>query len=103
MEKTLPKFKKYIFVCVNLRDNGDQACGAPGQEIRDRLKAYVKEKRLSGQIRVSQTGCLDVCSQGPNVIVYPDNVWYSRVTLQDLPRIIEEQIRPFEKGVSPAA
>ena len=98
MEKSAPKFEKYIMVCVNQKAQGEACCGGPGLAIRDQLKAYVKSKKLSGRIRVSQTGCLDVCALGPNVLVYPENVWYRKVSAEDIPRIIEEQIKPLESA-----
>ena len=106
MEKSPARFKKYIFVCGNSRPPGDdpgkslsrdgrESCGPRGgYDICDKLKAAVKERGLQGEIRVSKTGCLDVCAQGPNVLVYPDNVWYKKVSLKDIDQIIEEQITP---------
>lgn len=90
MKKENLPFKKYIFVCVNERDEG-ACCGpAGGVQIREQLKQLVKDKGLKGTIRVSQSGCMDVCAKGPNVMVFPDNIWYSGVTQGDIPRILEE-------------
>lgn len=33
------------------------------------------------------------CSAGPNVRVVPDRVWYCRVTIDDVSRIIEEHLK----------
>ena len=97
MQKSAPQFQKYIFVCLHERGPGEEvSCGPKGaQLLLEKLKACVKEKKLTGKIRVSRTGCLDVCAKGPNILVYPDNVWYQGVTLDDLPTIIKEQIEPL--------
>jgi (2Fe-2S) ferredoxin len=42
------------------------------------------------------SGCLDQCAFGPVVVVYPDNVWYGRVTVADVDEIIERHIRRGE-------
>jgi (2Fe-2S) ferredoxin len=31
-----------------------------------------------------------MCERGPNMVVYPDGVWYSGVQVGDLPEIIRE-------------
>ena len=90
MRKENLPFKKHIFVCVNERDEG-ACCGpAGGTQIREQLKQLVKDKGLKGTIRVSQSGCMDQCAKGPNVMVFPDNIWYLGVTQADIPRIFEE-------------
>ena len=37
-------------------------------------------------------GCLDQCEKGPTVVVYPEAVWYGRVTEADVNEIIEQHI-----------
>ena len=88
MESSKPTFIKYIFVCENHREK-DTCCGAPGIRIREQLKETVKQKGLSGKIRVSRTGCLDVCSEGPNVLLMPDNIWFKHVEEKDIEVIIQ--------------
>ena len=92
MQAVPPKFRKYLFVCENEREK-DTCCGASGKRIREVLKELVKEKGLSGDIRVSRSGCLDVCSEGPNVLLMPDNLWFKRVTEKDVPRILESALK----------
>ena len=46
------------------------------------------------------SGCLDQCEHGPTVVVYPDAVWYGRVTAADVDEIIESHIvngKPVER------
>lgn len=89
MEAARPPFQKYVFVCENERPEG--ACCMPaGTKIRELLKEKVKQKGLSKQIRVSRSGCLDVCSEGPNVLVMPDNVWFKKVRIEDADAIIQQ-------------
>ena len=84
-------FQKILFVCTNVRDGGEACCGKrDSAAIREQLKQQVKARGLAGRIRVSQSGCQDRCAQGPNVMVFPDNVWYAGVTVTDVPRIIAE-------------
>lgn len=66
----------------------------------DQLKAMVKQRGLAGRVIVNRTNCLKHCSRGITVAVYPDNVWYGRVTAEDLPEMVESHLengRPLER------
>ena len=84
-------YQTIVFVCVNRREDGRACCAARGSEaIADALKARIKALGLGGKIRVSKSGCQDVCERGANVMVFPDYVWYEAVTEADVERIIGE-------------
>ncbi|MDD5261681.1 MAG: ferredoxin [Methylacidiphilales bacterium] len=40
----------------------------------------------------TKAGCFKICMQGPILLVYPDGIWYSRVTPEKIDRIIEEHL-----------
>ncbi len=61
-----------------------------GSEIRQALKDLVKSEGLSGKIRVSRAGCLDMCADGPNVLLMPDNIWFKKVTVADIQGLVAE-------------
>ena len=60
--------------------------------MRELLKAAVKEKGFGGLVRVSRSGCLDVCSEGANVLLMPDNIWFKHVEEQDIQEILEKTL-----------
>ena len=84
--------KTIIFVCCNRRPDGERICCAQGDSelIHQELKNQVKERRLNAQIRVSKSGCLDRCEQGPNVMVFPANRWYAAVKPTDIEAILAD-------------
>lgn len=43
-------------------------------------------------VRVNKAGCLDQCGHGPMVVVYPEAVWYSHVTVADAERIAQSHL-----------
>ena len=43
-------------------------------------------------MRANKAGCLDQCEHGPNLVVYPDGVWYGRVTAADVEEIIQSHL-----------
>ena len=89
METSKPLFKKYVFVCENRRAEGC-FCGEAGERIKEALKKGVKEKGLAQAVRVSRSGCLDICDEGPNVLLMPDNIWFKHVREEDAALIIEK-------------
>jgi (2Fe-2S) ferredoxin len=92
MEKRETPKWLHVFVCVNDRHGERQSCADGGAEaIRGRLKAIAKERGWwNRSVRVSASGCLGLCQQGPNILVHPQGAHYSRVSVADLDRLVEE-------------
>lgn len=92
-------YLKHLYICVNKRTDGRACCaGRDSEQIRERIKEYVNAHGLKGRVRVSGSGCMDLCEQGANVMVYPGERWYSHVTLETADQIIEEQLAPLVTG-----
>ncbi len=68
----------HAFVCTNDRGGQRKSC-ADGMSaaLREALKAEIEKRGLRGRVRVSQSGCLGLCADGPNVMLYPQGVWFS--------------------------
>ena len=82
------QFEKHVFVCT-----GGDYCPFDGSvEVHAFLKEGIKARGLKKTVRVNKSGCLDQCGNGPMVVVYPENVWYSHVTLERAARILEEHL-----------
>lgn len=89
MERHSLPHRKIIYVCLNEREHG-VCCGHGGAgRVHARLKETVKTKGLSRQVRVSRSGCMDRCKYGPNVLVFPDGIWFSGVTESDADTILD--------------
>lgn len=91
----MPPFTHHIFICGNTRSPGHPrgCCNADGSNaLRERFKAEIKARGLGPLVRANQAGCLDQCELGPAVVIYPQGIWYGRVTLDDVPRILEETV-----------
>ena len=56
------------------------------------LKRQLHERGFRRIVRANKAYCLDQCSRGVTVVVYPDGVWYGGVTLDDVEEIIERHI-----------
>ena len=90
-----PHFERHIFVCTNRRDadNPKGSCALKGaDDVRDELKRLLHDKGLKGRIRANAAGCLDQCSRGVSVVVYPEQVWYGGVTAADVAEIVDQHL-----------
>jgi (2Fe-2S) ferredoxin len=91
----LPRFERHIFVCINERAAGaERGCCAHkgGPAIRDRFKKLLAGRGLHRVVRANKAGCLDQCELGVTVVIYPEQVWYGGVTLDDVQEIIDRHI-----------
>jgi (2Fe-2S) ferredoxin len=85
--------QRYLFVCTNRRADDDPkgCCAAKGsEEIRAALKEQLKARGLARLgARACKSSCLDQCSSGVCILVEPDHFFYGRVTMADVPEIVE--------------
>jgi (2Fe-2S) ferredoxin len=89
----VPERKRYLFVCVNRRPDGvpKGSCAVRSSiEIHAALKAALAEQGLAKtEARTCTSSCLDVCWAGPVIAVEPDGYFYGRVTMEDIPAIVQ--------------
>ena len=89
-------YKHHVFFCTNQREDGARCCGASGgQAMRDYAKKKIKALDLNGEgkCRINSAGCMDRCSEGPVLVVYPEGTWDTFVDEQDIDEIIEQHLQ----------
>jgi (2Fe-2S) ferredoxin len=93
-------YEKHIFMCTNVRPEGHPrgCCMARSEEAGgvEKLRGYMREKaRQLGieKLRFNAAGCLDRCEFGPNMVIYPEGVWYRYESTQDIDEILETHIK----------
>ena len=87
-----PYYQRHVFFCINQRDNGKRCCADyDAVNCRDHAKSRLKALGLHGKtkVRINQAGCLDRCDEGPVMVVYPEETWYSYVDIEDVDEIID--------------
>ncbi|MGB9795205.1 NADH-quinone oxidoreductase subunit NuoF [Fervidobacterium gondwanense] len=68
-------------------------CISAGEEsVKQALERKLKEYGLDAVVSVVETGCMGACSLGPLAIVYPDGVYYQKLTPKAAEKIVEEHI-----------
>lgn len=100
MKTTRTPHKLHLFFCTNTRDDGKKSCGdtKDTKRLAETLKERFKEGRLP--VRVTRTKCLGPCEKGPNVMCYPQQVWFQDVREEDAGAIEAEVRRLLASGAA---
>ncbi|MCB2106852.1 MAG: (2Fe-2S) ferredoxin domain-containing protein [Rhodobacteraceae bacterium] len=88
-------FSCHVFACTNVRppNHPRGSCARKNAvELRDYMKNKAKEMDLKG-VRINASGCLDRCELGPNLVIYPDGVWYHFENEADIDEILETHVK----------
>jgi (2Fe-2S) ferredoxin/ubiquinone/menaquinone biosynthesis C-methylase UbiE len=89
-------FRYHVFICDQKKPEGVPGCCARGsQKVIDALRRELGARGLNDQVQVTTCGSLGLCESGPNMIVYPEGIWYSGLRADDVPEIVESH---FQNG-----
>src|SRR5688500_4352709 len=95
--------KAHIFVCTNERPAGHPRGCCKAKNSEDLIPLFKQELSKVGlgmQARAQKAGCLDTCEYGPTVVIYPEGIWYGKVTPEDVPEIVKSHLiegKPVER------
>jgi NADH-quinone oxidoreductase subunit F len=84
MEK---KYRAHLLICAGT------SCVSNGSlDLRDALVEEIKRRELEDEVYVATTGCNGFCAAGPLMIAYPDEVFYQKLAVEDVPFFVEEYL-----------
>jgi sirohydrochlorin cobaltochelatase len=91
--------EKYVLVC----QNADCVQRGSGELIKD----LTEKLKSSEDIEVKSYMCFGGCQQGPNIVLYPQKVWYCGVKRADVDDIAKhatggEVVERLTQGIDPA-
>jgi NADH:ubiquinone oxidoreductase subunit F (NADH-binding)/(2Fe-2S) ferredoxin len=94
----LEELRKRILSQRDLNKSCIAVCGGTGchnQGNKNIVGAFNNElgkKKLKSKTDIRETGCHGFCEQGPVVVIFPEQICYTKVTPEDVPEIISETI-----------
>ncbi len=87
-------YRSHILVCA-----GASCISSGSQSVADEFDRALVEHGLSKEVRTVRTGCMGSCDLGPVAVIYPDGVFYQKLTAGDADLIVQEHLlkgRPVE-------
>ena len=80
-------FRAHVLIC------GGTACTVSNsQAVYEKMVEEINKAGLQDEIQVVKTGCFGMCKVGPNMVVYPDQVFYTMVQPEDVEEIVQEHL-----------
>jgi (2Fe-2S) ferredoxin len=58
-------------------------------DVAGRIRLEIIRRKLDATVLINNCGTIDLCDIGPNMVVYPDNVILSGLTLKDVGRVVD--------------
>ncbi len=86
---------KWVAIC-----RGTGCTSSASTEVQQALQEELDKQGLNDQVEARRTGCFGFCEQGPIMVAYPDQTFYTQVKPRDVKKIVTEHIvdgKPVEK------
>lgn len=62
------------------------------EKVNLAFESEIKRQGLEGKVDIKRTGCHGFCEKGPLVVIYPDEIFYQRVKVEDVPEIVSQTL-----------
>jgi (2Fe-2S) ferredoxin len=89
-------FRYHVYACQQEKPGGAPCCSGRGSAaVLEALRKEIAAKGLGDAVQITTCGSLGMCERGPNMVVYPEGVWYAGVQVGDVPELVREH---FQNG-----
>jgi (2Fe-2S) ferredoxin/predicted O-methyltransferase YrrM len=83
-------FRYHVFICDQKKPEGLPCCSARGSvRVIESMRRELASHGLIDQVQLTTCGSLGLCENGPNMVIYPEGVWYSCVQPRDVSEIVQ--------------
>jgi NADH:ubiquinone oxidoreductase subunit F (NADH-binding)/(2Fe-2S) ferredoxin/NAD-dependent dihydropyrimidine dehydrogenase PreA subunit len=83
----VPTYRTHLLVCAG---TGCVSCGS--FDVKEALEREIARRGLQDEVLVVATGCNGFCERGPILLVHPDGIFYERLSVADVPGLVEEHL-----------
>ena len=86
-------FRYHVFACEQQKPEGVPGCAARGSvKVIEALRRELAARGLANEVQVTSCGSLGLCERDPNLVVYPEGVWYRYANEADVDEILFQHI-----------
>jgi (2Fe-2S) ferredoxin len=87
-------FRYHVFACDQRKPEGVPCCAGRGSGlVIEALRREIAAAGLTDVVQLTTCGSIGLCERGPNLIVYPEGIWYSGVSPADVPELVSEHFQ----------
>jgi NADH-quinone oxidoreductase subunit F len=83
----VPAVENTVLICA-----GGACISAGEKSVKQVFEDSLRKYSLENVVRVVETGCMGACDLGPILVIYPEGVFYQKVTPESASQIVEEHI-----------
>jgi NADP-reducing hydrogenase subunit HndC len=80
-------YRSHVLICA-----GTGCTASKSTDIEEALHKLLVEHGIDKEVKIVKTGCFGLCEKGPIMVIYPEGATYSRVSVKDVPEIVEEHL-----------
>jgi len=77
----------HVLICA-----GTGCTASKSADIAETMHKLLVERGIDKEVKIVKTGCFGLCEKGPIMVVYPEGATYSKVTVKDVPEIVDEHL-----------
>ena len=91
----MPTFRSHVLVCA-----GASCVSSGSQSVAESIEQAIADNGLANEVKVVRTGCMGSCDLGPVAVIYPEGVFYQKLSPEDGALIVTEHLlkgRPVER------
>ncbi len=87
-------FRYHAFICNQEKPEGIPSCPAHGAKpVIDLFRKVIAAQGLTDKVQITTCGSFGLCEWGPNMVVYPEGVWYCGVGEKDVAEVVREHFQ----------
>lgn len=87
IQDSRPLYKKTIVV-----SSGTCGQASGSLQVIEAIREELEKKNLRETVGINITGCHGFCELEPNIVIYPQGVFYRKLQPHDIPRVVQETI-----------
>ncbi|MBI2193629.1 MAG: NADH-quinone oxidoreductase subunit NuoF [Planctomycetes bacterium] len=83
----MPRYRLHLMACA-----GTGCLSNRSADVKKTLQEEIARHGLDDEVLVVSTGCNGFCEQGPILVALPDGIFYQKVTVKDVPGLVEKYL-----------